>query len=248
MSKGSEDFQTALLHMLQRLENASAGSRKEDDLVLRPPIPMSLPYLGEKDDREKSGHKTNQLEAAAVTDKHTDPFSEASINMISMAWAEKGKEKVTREEERRLVDQPIKWGVNLPEYPKATIFKGRVLCSKCQCECELEIPPAGALIDHELIRRNEEQKIKEAQEKARRTAGKDTSRSVFQRLGGDSQPRALSEIFRNHEVSEEAEDKDAKKPKERSVGHSQYGHMGREVRRTDRITNPVTKDNSARLG
>ncbi|KAM2004045.1 hypothetical protein ACFX15_027539 [Malus domestica] len=149
-----------------------------------------------------------------------DPFSEAPINMISMAWAENGKEKVTREEERRLVDKPIKGVVNLPEYPRAAIIKGRVLCSKYQCECELEIPPTGALIDHELIRRNEEQKRKEAQEKARRTAGRDTSRNVFQRLGDDSQPRALSEIFRNHEVSEKAEDKDAKKPKERSAGHS----------------------------
>ncbi|KAM2279837.1 hypothetical protein FF2_039824 [Malus domestica] len=248
MSKGSEDFQTALLHMLQRLENTSAGSRKEDDPVLNPPIPMFLPHLGEKSDREERGLKTNQLEEAAVTDKHTDPFSEAPINMISMAWAEKGKEKVTREEERRLINKPIKGAGNLSEYPKAAIFKGRVLCSKRQCECELEIPPTGAFIDHELNRRNEEQKKQEAQEKARRTTGRDTSRSVFQRLGGDSQPRALSEIFRNHEVSEEAEDKDAKKPKERSVGHSQYGHMEREVRRNDRITNPVTKENPARFG
>ncbi|KAM1936390.1 hypothetical protein ACFX15_013664 [Malus domestica] len=248
MSKGSKDLQTALLHMLHRLENASTGSRKEDDPVLRPPIPISLPHLGEKDDREKKGLKTNQLEEAALTDKQTDPFSEAPINMISMAWAEKGKEKVTREEERGLVDKPIKGVVNLPEYPRAAIIKGRVLCSKCQCECELEIPPTAALIDHELIRRNEEQKRKEAQEKARRTAGRDTSRSVFQRLGGDSQPRALSEIFRNHEVSEKAKDKDAKKPKKKGVGHSQYSHLGREVRRNDRITNPVTKDNHARLG
>ncbi|KAM2662332.1 hypothetical protein EV1_009037 [Malus domestica] len=248
MSTGSEDLQTALLHMLQRLENASASSRKEDDPVLRPPIPMSLPYLGEKDDKENRGLKTNQLEEAAVTDKHTDPFSDAPINMISMAWAKKGKKNVIREEERRLVDKPIKGVVNLPEYPRAAIFKGRVLCSKCQCECELEIPPMRALIDHELIRKNEEQKRKEAQEKARQTTGRDTSRSVFQRLGGDSQPRALLEIFRNHEVSKEAEDKDAKKPKERGVGHSQYSHMGREVRRNDRITNPITKDNLARLG
>ncbi|KAM1270131.1 hypothetical protein ACFX2I_002240 [Malus domestica] len=175
MSKGSEDLQTALLHMLQRLENASIGSRKEDDPILRPPIPISLPHLGEKYDREKMGLKTNQLKEAAVTDKHTDPFSEAPINMISMAWVEKGKEKVTREEERRLVDKPIKKVVNLPEYPRAAIIKRRVLCSKCQCECELEILPTEALMDHELIRRNEEQKRKEAQEKARRTAGRDTS-------------------------------------------------------------------------
>ncbi|KAM1664101.1 hypothetical protein ACFXTN_039674 [Malus domestica] len=162
MSRGSEDFQTALLHMLQRLENTSAGFRKEDDPVLKPPIPMSLPHLGEKSDGEKRELKTNQLEEAAVTDKHTDPFSEAPINMISMASAEKGKEKVTREEERRLVDKPIKEVVNLPEYPKAAIFKGRVMCSKCQYECELEIPPTRTFIDHELIIRNDEQKRNEA--------------------------------------------------------------------------------------
>ncbi|KAM1720610.1 hypothetical protein ACFX14_022140 [Malus domestica] len=247
MSKRSEDLQTALLQMLQRLENASTDSRKKADPVIRPTIPISLPQLREKDDREKRGFKTNQP-VGAVMDKPTDPFSEAPIHMISMAWAEKGKEKVTREEERRLVEKPTKGVVNLPEYPRAAIIKGMVMCSKCQCECELEISPTGDLIDHELIRRNEEEKRKEAHERARRTAGRDTSQSVFQRLGSDSQPRALSEIFRNHEVPEEAEDKDAKKPKEKGVEHSQYGHMGREVRRNDRITNPVKKDNPARLG
>ncbi|KAM1856545.1 hypothetical protein ACFX14_006770 [Malus domestica] len=206
MSKGSEDLQTALLHMLQRLENSSAGSRKKDDSVLKPLFLMSLPHLGEKDDREKRGFKINQQEEPAVKDKHTDPFSKTPINMISMAWAEKGKKKVTREEERRLVDKSIKGVVNVPKYPRVAIIKGRVLCNKCQCECELEIPPTGALMDHELIRRNKEEKRKEAQEKARWTPGKDTSQSVFQRLGGDSQPKALSEIFRNHEVSEEADD------------------------------------------
>ncbi|KAM2605171.1 hypothetical protein TB2_033998 [Malus domestica] len=119
-----------------------------------------------------------------------------------------------------------------------------VLCSKCQCECELEIPPAGVLIDYELIRRKEE----EAHEKARRTAGRETSRSVFQRLGGDSQPRALSEVFRNHEAFKKAEDKEDKDPKERNIGHPQYGHTGREVKRNDKITNPFKKDNPARLG
>ncbi|KAM1453266.1 hypothetical protein ACFXTO_002899 [Malus domestica] len=102
-----------------------------------------------------------------------------------------------------------------------------VLCSRCQCECELEIPPAGVLIDHELIRRKEEEEGKEAREKARRTTGRETSRSVFQRLGGDSQPRALSEVFRNHETFEEVEDKKAKGLKEREIRHPQYGHAGR---------------------
>ncbi|KAM1687331.1 hypothetical protein ACFX2K_035322 [Malus domestica] len=146
MSKLPEDLQTTLLQMLQRLESASAGFRREVDLVIIPIIPISLPQLKEKDDREKERLKTNQLEEAVV-DKPAYPFSEAPVNMI----------------------------------------------------------------------RN------------------------------DSQPRALSEIFRNHEVSKEAEDKDAKKPKERSIEHSQYGHMGREVKRNDRIKNPVKKDNPARL-
>ncbi|KAM1786583.1 hypothetical protein ACFX12_039341 [Malus domestica] len=140
MSQRSEDLQTALLQVLQRLENAYAGSKKEADPVIRPTIPISLPQLGEKDDREKRGFKTNQP-GEAVMDKPTDPFSRALINMINMAWAEKGKEKFTREEERRLVDKPTKGVVNLPEYPRAAIIKGMVLCSKCQCECELEIPP-----------------------------------------------------------------------------------------------------------
>ncbi|KAM1591657.1 hypothetical protein ACFX1Z_035253 [Malus domestica] len=55
-------------------------------------------------------------------------------------------------------------------------------------------------------------------------------------------------MFRNHEASEEAEYKEAKGPKEREIGHPQYGHTGREVKRNDRITNPVKKNNPARLG
>ncbi|KAM1803437.1 hypothetical protein ACFX12_029421 [Malus domestica] len=156
--------------MLQRLENASAGFRREANLVISLTIPISLPLSGEKDNRLE----TNQLEEA-VMDKPTDSFSEAPTNMISMAWAKKGKEKVIKEEERRLVDKPTKGVVNLPEYPRAAIIKGMVMCSKCQCECELEIPPTGTLIDQELIRRNEEEKRREAHEKARRTAGRDTS-------------------------------------------------------------------------
>ncbi|KAM2796907.1 hypothetical protein COP1_007984 [Malus domestica] len=134
--------------------------------------------------------------------------------------------KVAREtEEERLADKSIKEVIKLPKHPKAAIIKGMVLCSRCQCKCELEIPPAGVLIDHELIRRKEEEEErKEAREKAGRTAGRETSRSVFQRLRGDSQLRALSEVFRNHEASEKAEDNEAKGPKEREIWHPQYGH------------------------
>ncbi|KAM2777571.1 hypothetical protein PS2_009899 [Malus domestica] len=96
--------------------------------------------------------------------------------MISMAWAEKGKEKIKREvEERRLADKPTEGIIKMPETPKAAIIKGMVLCNKCQCECELEIPPTGILMDHELIRRKEEEKRKEAREKVRQATRKDTS-------------------------------------------------------------------------
>ncbi|KAM1135446.1 hypothetical protein ACFX2J_044279 [Malus domestica] len=216
--------------MLQRLEKASTGSRKETDLV--PPEGKRL--------------KTSQPENVVV-DKPAVPFLEAPINMISMAWAEKGKEKITREvEEGRLAKKPTGRVIKSPEYPKAAIIKGMVMCSKCQCECELEIPLAGILIDHELIRRKEEDGRREAHQKIKQATRKDTSRSVFQRLGGDSQPKALSEVFRNHEASEEAEDMEAKT--RRNADHPQYGHMGREIKRIDGITNPDRKGNPTHLG
>ncbi|KAM1117766.1 hypothetical protein ACFX1X_008249 [Malus domestica] len=137
----NEDLQTTLLQMLQRLESVSAGFRRKADLVIRLTIPISLPQLKGKDDKERERLKTSQSEEAMV-DKHTDPFSEAPVNMISMAWVEKGKEKVAREiEEGRLADKSTKEVIRYPEHPKAAIIKWMVLCSKCQCECELEIPP-----------------------------------------------------------------------------------------------------------
>ncbi|KAM1080351.1 hypothetical protein ACFX1Q_015798 [Malus domestica] len=121
-----------------------------------------------------------------------------------------------------------------------------VMCSKCQCECELEIPSAGVLIDHELVRRKEEDARRETREKNKQATRKDTSRSVFQRLRGDSQPKALLEVFRNHEASDEAEKMEA--TIQRGAGHPQNGQMGREVKRTDGIANPGRKGNPAHLG
>nr|XP_017187786.1 uncharacterized protein LOC108173374 [Malus domestica] len=71
------------------------------------------------------------------------------INMINLTWAEKGKGKATWEvkAEKRQVDMPTKGAIKLPEKPKVTIIKGVMLCSKCQRECELEVPAAGAIID-----------------------------------------------------------------------------------------------------
>ncbi|KAM2301038.1 hypothetical protein ACFX1S_031987 [Malus domestica] len=163
--------------MFKRLENASTGLRGKANLVMGPTIPISLPLPEEKDDGEEEREK---LEASqpyeAMVNKHTNPFSEAPINMINLAWAEKGKAKVAREtEEGKPADKSTKGVIKLPEHLKAAIIKGMVLCGKCQCECELEIPLAEVLIDHELIKRKEEEERKKARKKARRTTGRDTS-------------------------------------------------------------------------
>ncbi|KAM1800758.1 hypothetical protein ACFX11_032438 [Malus domestica] len=225
-----EDLQTTLLQMLQRLEKASTSSRNDTGLV--PP--------------EGKRRRASQPEESVIV-KPVVPFTEAPVNMINMTWAEKGKERITREpEDERLAEKPTGGVIKSPKYPKAAIIKGMVMCSKCQCECELEIPPAGILIDHELIRRKEEDVRREAREKIKQATKKDTSRSVFQRLGGDSQPKALSEVFRNHEVSKEAEDMEAKI--RRGTDHPQCGQMGREIKRIDGMTNPVKKGNPVHLG
>ncbi|KAM1353398.1 hypothetical protein ACFX2H_032895 [Malus domestica] len=224
-----EDLQTTLFQMLQRLEKASTGSRGDIDVV--PP---------------KGKRRRNSQPDEMVIIKPAFPFSVAPINMLKMTWAEKGKGKITREEEERLAEKPTEGIIKRLEYPKAAIIKGMVMCSKCQCECELEVPSAGVLIDHELIRRKEEDTRREARERSKQATKKDTSRSVFQRLGGDSQPKALSEVFRNHEASDEAEKMEAKV--QRGADHLQNGQMGREVKRIDGIANPGRKGNPAHLG
>ncbi|KAB2636835.1 S2-RNase [Pyrus ussuriensis x Pyrus communis] len=118
----------------------------------------------------------------------TYPFPETPTNMINQSWAKKGKGKATWE--------------GLSNRPKATIVKKVVLCSKCQCECKLEVLTSRAIIDQELARIS-----------IMRVAKKETSRNVFPRLGRDSQPNGLSEVFRNYEASEDVEDKEAKMSK-----------------------------------
>ncbi|KAM2897112.1 hypothetical protein COP2_006792 [Malus domestica] len=158
-----EGLQTMLLQMLQRLEKASTGFREETDLV--PPEGKRL--------------KTS-LPEKLVVDKPAVPFSEVPVNMINMTWAEKGKERITKEpEEKRLAEKPIGGVIKTPEYPKAAIIKGMVMCSKCQCECELEIPPAGVLIDRELIRRKEEDVRKEAAKRLSRQRKKTLPEASF---------------------------------------------------------------------
>ncbi|KAM2230780.1 hypothetical protein ACFXTH_014954 [Malus domestica] len=174
----------------------------------------------------------------------TDPLLEVPINMINLTWAEKGKGQATWEvkAERRQVDSSIEGTIKLPEKPKATIVKRLVLCSKCQCECELEVTSLGVIIDQEFIRRNEKEE-QEARRSIMQTVEKETSRNVFQGLGRDSQPKGLSEVFRDYEVFEEVEDREAKIPKWVDVRPPQPSYIGGDVRIKERIVNPITKKN-----
>ncbi|KAM1084624.1 hypothetical protein ACFX19_023305 [Malus domestica] len=83
-----------------------------------------------------------QGQVETMLNKHAYPFSEAPVNMINLAWAAKGKGNVAKEtEEGRPVDKSVKRVIKLPEHLKAAIIKGMVLCSRCQCECELNKSP-----------------------------------------------------------------------------------------------------------
>ncbi|KAM1739092.1 hypothetical protein ACFX11_014842 [Malus domestica] len=84
------------------------------------------------------------------------------------------------------------------------------------------------------------------------TLEKEAYENVFQRLDGDSEPKGLYEVFKNYEVSEKAEDKEAKMPKWVKVKPPQPSYHG-SVRqwwkeKTMKSISSVTKKNSARLG
>lgn len=138
----------------------------------------------------------------------------------------------------------------MPDRPQATVVKGVVLCSKCQCECELEVPASSTIIDQELVRIKEIEEH-DARRSVMRVAEKVTSKNVFQRLGGDSEPKGLSEVFRNYEASQEVKDKKAKMPRWVNVKSPQPSYNGsmrqwwRE--KTMNPISPVTKKDSARL-
>lgn len=74
------------------------------------------------------------------------------------------------------------------------------------------MPASGAIINRELARRRET-KEQDVHKNIIWVAEKETSKNVFQRLMGHSEPKGLSEVFRNHEASEEVEDKKAKLPR-----------------------------------
>ncbi|KAM2421462.1 hypothetical protein ACFXTH_027787 [Malus domestica] len=139
----------------------------------------------------------------------TYPFPEAPINMIKLNWVERGKGRAIMDEigERRQAGRPREGVRRLPDRPQATVVKGVALCSKCQCECELEVPTLGAIIDRELFRRREmeEHDVRRSVLQAAETS-KETTKNVFQRLGGDLESKGLSKVFRDFEASEEVED------------------------------------------
>ncbi|KAB2617251.1 S2-RNase [Pyrus ussuriensis x Pyrus communis] len=82
--------------------------------------------------------------------------------------------------------------VDTNPFPEALI--NMINFNWCPCECELEVPAFGAIIDRELT-------------------NTETTKNVFQRLGGDSEPKGLFEVFRNFKASEEVEDKGVRLPR-----------------------------------
>ncbi|KAB2615325.1 hypothetical protein D8674_021913 [Pyrus ussuriensis x Pyrus communis] len=78
-----------------------------------------------------------------------------------------------------------------------------------------------------------------------RAAEKETSWNLFQRLGGDSQSKNLSEVFRNYEASEKG---DAKVPRWVDVKPPQPSYDDGDVRMKGRTVNLTIKKNLARLG
>ncbi|KAB2626103.1 receptor-like protein 12 [Pyrus ussuriensis x Pyrus communis] len=158
-----------------------------------------LPDLVLLDSRRQCGSEIKRLpkEPQANVTIDADSFLQTPINMINLTWAEKGKKKATWEVkvEKHQVDRPTEGAIY-----------------KYQSECELEVPVAGAILDHELIKRREREE-QESRKNSMWVAEKETSRNIFQKLGGNSQPKNLLEVFRNYEALEEREDKEAKVPR-----------------------------------
>ncbi|KAB2630739.1 S2-RNase [Pyrus ussuriensis x Pyrus communis] len=123
----------------------------------------------------------------------TDPFLEALINMINLNWVESGKGKVIFDGrgEIREARRPTEGNRRV------------VLCNICQCQCELEVPASGAIIDWELV------KMKGIEEQ-------DAHLSNLQATEANKEntknPKNLSEVFRNFEASEKMKDKDVRLP------------------------------------
>ncbi|KAM1315999.1 hypothetical protein COP2_020020 [Malus domestica] len=93
----------------------------------------------------------------------------------------------------------------------------------------------------------------DARRSVMRAVEKETSKNVFQRrLNRDSEPKGLSKVFKNYEVSEEVEDKEAKMPKWVEVRPPKPSyHSNSRQRWIENIRNSiplVTKKDLAQLG
>ncbi|CAL2266095.1 unnamed protein product [Prunus armeniaca] len=68
----------------------------------------------------------------------TDPFPQPQVNMVNLNWPERKKDRPAMQagsSRSRIVSKETM------ERPKATISAGIVLCSRCNCEAELEVVP-----------------------------------------------------------------------------------------------------------
>ncbi|BFG25204.1 hypothetical protein CerSpe_114780 [Prunus speciosa] len=84
------------------------------------------------------------LDKPATMRVDNEPFP---THMVGVNWPERhNKRKIVVD-----IEKAGKVTSSSIERPKATITAGIVMCSRCKCECKLEIPAAGWKIDERLI-------------------------------------------------------------------------------------------------
>ncbi|KAM1651516.1 hypothetical protein ACFXTN_004086 [Malus domestica] len=99
--------------------------------------------------------------------------------------------------------------------------------------------------EEKLIKRRGKEEQKSCKD-ITQTSKNETSRSVFQRLGRDSQPKNLSEVFRNYEASEEVEDKKNETPRWVDVRPPQPSYAS-DAKIKEKTVKPVIIKNVAQL-
>lgn len=127
----------------------------------------------------------------------TNPFPKPHINMVNLNWSEKEKRKLTVEigpsQNKRVIKEAL-------IRPKAPIIYGVVLCSKCRCECELEIAIKGQVLDEHLSRKKDSAltKLSKPSKEVYPVQGRQES-TIFSRIKPTQlQEKLESDVFKGH--------------------------------------------------
>ncbi|KAM2507671.1 hypothetical protein ACFX1W_029966 [Malus domestica] len=157
--KGTSPVEEPVISLFPLLEEKKGTEKNKEEFESSRPVLKTIkepelpdPVLSLLNNKGQCGSEIKWLlkELQANVMVNANSFLQAPINMINLTWKEKGKEKATWEvkAERLQVDRPT----------EVAIIKWVVLCNKCQCECELEVPAVRAILDQKLIKRREREK------------------------------------------------------------------------------------------